>query len=397
MADNYSVLNRLGDLEQRLARLEGPSAPEASVRPHKKSAGTYCGLPLVPERVLGPEVSPDRAALLIRLGRKWVNGTVLHYYFFDKDTDGHSVRLRDGTRRWISWVGPEEQRAVVRRAFQEWKDLGIGLQVREVSVREEAEIRIGFGQGDGSWSYIGRDIIDHVPAVNDRTMNLGWDLTRGDGLDTAVHEIGHTLGFPHEHQNPIAGLVWDEEAVYTALAQPPNGWSREQTYHNIIRKLERAAVRGSEWDPNSIMHYPFEAGLILEPERYRSGLFPEDGLSPMDIETVREIYPPTAGVHAELRELDARHLNLSAGETAAFSITPDATRTYTIGTFGTADTVIVLFEEEQGELRYRAGDDDSGTDTNATIRTRLIRGRKYVLRIRLYYADVSGKSAVMLW
>ena len=29
--------------------------------------------------------------------------------------------------------------------------------------------------------------------------------------DTALHGIGHTLGLPHEHQNPNAGIVWDVE------------------------------------------------------------------------------------------------------------------------------------------------------------------------------------------
>jgi len=49
-------------------------------------------------------------------------------------------------------------------------------------------------------------------------MNL--DKAYAFGLDTAVHEIGHSLGFPHEYQNPKAGIVWNEEAVYAALGQP---------------------------------------------------------------------------------------------------------------------------------------------------------------------------------
>ena len=31
-------------------------------------------------------------------------------------------------------------------------------------------------------------------------MNFGWDLTQPGEIDTALHEIGHTIGFPHEHQ-----------------------------------------------------------------------------------------------------------------------------------------------------------------------------------------------------
>jgi hypothetical protein len=68
--------------------------------------------------------------------------------------------------------------------------------------------------------------------------------------DTALHGIGHTLGLPHEHQNPNAGIVWDEETVYTSLGGPPNNWPREKTQWNILRKIEPDTVQGSYWDPD---------------------------------------------------------------------------------------------------------------------------------------------------
>jgi len=54
-------------------------------------------------------------------------------------------------------------------------------------------------------------------------MNFGEPLVGSPrGFDTALHEIGHTLGLKHEHQNPYAGIVWDEEEVYAYTAKPPN-------------------------------------------------------------------------------------------------------------------------------------------------------------------------------
>ncbi|MEW6363151.1 MAG: M12 family metallopeptidase [Acidobacteriota bacterium] len=361
---------------------------------HKHS---YCSLPQVSERVFGPDVGLVRARLILMTAKKWVNGTVLHYYFFDKPTDGQSVLLSNGTSEWRPWTTTQEEKDVVRQAFAVWKQMGIGLDLKEVASRDDAEIRIGFMRGDGAWSYVGRDILGQ--GRDERTMNFGWDLTRDPTeIDTAVHEIGHTLGFPHEHQNPNAGIVWDEEAVYAALAQPPNEWDRDKTYYNIIRKISPDAVQGSSWDPNSIMHYPFEAGLIKEPAQYRDGLAPAGGLSDRDKQWVRTFYPPlTAADYTELLPLKSVELAIAPGEQRNFLIKPDATRYYEIRTFGESDTVMVLFEDAAGELRYLTADDDSGEDYNAHIRLKLTKDLKYVLRIRLYYSERAGQTVVMMW
>ncbi len=58
---------------------------------------------------------------------------------------------------------------------------------------------------------------------------------------------------------------------------------------------------------------------------------------------------------------------------------------------------MVLFEDLNGEPRYLTADDDSGEDRNAYIRVKLIKGREYILRIRLYYASSLGETAVMIW
>jgi hypothetical protein len=332
----------------------------------------------VPEPVFESDVNAFRESLIRVHRSKWANGTVLHYFFFDT---------------------MEEQKNVVREAFDTWKDLGIGLRFEEVDSPTEAEIKIGFVRDDGSWSFVGRDVIDLAPGADERTMNFGWDLTRDPSeTDTAVHEIGHTLGFPHEHQNPNAGIVWDEEAVFAALAKPPNRWPREKTRFNIIRKIDPDTVQGSEWDPNSVMHYPFEPGLIKEPARFRTGLIPAGGLSERDKTWVRTFYPPLSeDDHEELRPLESAQLAIAAGEQRNFIIRPEATRYYEIRTFGTSDAVMVLFEDVNGEPRYLTVDDDSGENRNDYIRIKLMKGREYILRIRLYYAARASETAVMIW
>lgn len=353
-----------------------------------------CALPPRTPVVLPPGLVFGRARAIVQGRTKWANGTVLHVGFFEGDA-GSSVLAEDGTSSWVSWVGDEEQRDVVRSAFAEWEALGIGLRFREVGELSEAEVRIGFLPGDGSWSYVGRDVLGI--AAGERTMNFGWDLTTPYGRTTALHEIGHTLGMPHEHQNPFAGIVWDEEAVYASFAAPPNGWDRETTFHNVLRKLDPREVEGSSWDPDSVMEYAFGSGLIVQPEQYRDGVFPPGDLSPVDRAEVLRWYPPLDEALPELEPFTSVPLELGVGEQADFVLEPQASRPYRVGTFGDSDVVLVVFEEVEGDLRFLAGDDDSGEDRNALVRVKLFAGRRYVVRLRHYWSQASGRTAVMVW
>jgi hypothetical protein len=343
----------------------------------------HCSTP--PQRPLPlPAAMPiDRQRAIMVGASKWVNGTVLHYAFFDADANP-------------AWAPANEaQNDVVRRSFKAWKDLGLGLEFQEVADLGEAEVRIGFDQGDGSWSYIGRDVLQQ--GVHDRTMNFGWDLTTPYGGTTALHELGHTLGMPHEHQSPFSGIVWDEEAVYQFFGGPPNNWSRAMTLNNVISKLSPAQVEGSSWDPDSIMEYIFPGGLITAPAAYRQGIDPPGAISPLDAQWMRTWYPGGQPAPAALAPFQSAPLTLAPKGQADFALAPPSSRVYEIATFGTVDTVIVLFEEVGGQLRYVAGDDDSGEARNALLRVKLFQGRRYVLRVRLYWAGGSGQLAVMYW
>ncbi|MCD4806836.1 MAG: hypothetical protein K8R13_04575 [Methanococcoides sp.] len=344
---------------------------------------SYCGLPVVPDRQLDANINPNREALVRYIEKKWVNYTVLHYHFLDNPE---------------AWQGDESQKQVVRESFQEWKDLGIGLEFKEVTNPSDAEIRIAFESG-GSWSYVGRDAIDLVPNPNEQTMNFGWDLTTPYGRDTALHEIGHALGFPHEHQNPNAGIDWDEEAVHSYFSGSPNNWNRNKIIYNIIRKISPSAVEGSQWDKDSIMHYRFPAGLIITPEIYQNEpLVPLAGLSEIDIKEVKKFYPEeTKQQIPELKPYLSQLIQIDPGEQLDFVIQPSLSRKYTMQTFGNLDAVMVLFEDVDGEPIYLSGDDDSGTNYNAQIKMRLVHGRTYYLRLRLYHAQATGQGAVMLW
>ena len=324
--------------------------------------------------------NPLRAKAILSTRLKWVNGTVLHYTFFD-----------GGSR----FAVPKVQADAVRDAFAKWKAAGVGLEFQEVNQLSEAEVRIGYSTADGqSASAVGREILN-VP-LNEPTTVYGWDLTTHYGRGTALHELGHVLGMEHEHQNPFAGITWHEQAVYDALAQPPNSWDHDTTYHNILEKLSAQQVQGSSWDPDSIMEYEFEPGLIDEPQEYDvSGLTPPATLSSADKEWAVTWYPPLTAAAPTLQPFQAATVELAAGQQVDFAITPTESRRYQIETKGAEDTLLVLFENIDGEPRFVAGDDDSGEDRNARIVHKLFKGRSYIARLRLYYPGQSGMTSLM--
>ena len=105
---------------------------------------------------------------------------------------------------------------------------------------------------------------------------------------------------------------------------------------------------------------------------------------------------PGGGGLPELAPFRSHELAVLPGQQRNFVVHPPATRQYTFQTFGASDTVMVLFEDVNGALRYRTGDDDSGEERNASFRVKLFRDREYVVRIRLNFSQ-SGEAAVMMW
>jgi hypothetical protein len=230
-------------------------------------------------------------------------------------------------------------------------------------------------------------------------MNFGWRLAGSQGRDTALHEIGHTLGLEHEHQNPFAGIEWDEEAVYASLSQPPNGWDRAKTHWNIIRKISPDEVQGSSWDPESVMHYPIGRGLIRAPAQFNAtGVQPPGGLSARDQTWARTVYPAQQpAAFPTLVAGQSRPLPAESGSQADFIVEPDATKTYNIRTFGSCDAIVALFEDENGNPRYLTADDDSGEDRNASLRVKLLKGRRYIVRAQIRFADSGSPPTIMMW
>jgi hypothetical protein len=345
-------------------------------------ARVLCRQPAAKPVPLPAGISPVRASA-IRIGaKKWVNGTVIHYYFLNSPP------------QW-QWIA--EQEDVVRWAVGVWSRIGIGLSFVEVTDPTEAEIFIGCSQTDGSWSLVGTDNLDATLRDNGRTLNYGWDLTTDWGKATTLHELGHVVGFSHEHQSPNAGIVWNAQAVYAYFSGPPNNWDQATIDGNIIQKLDPAVVQGSTWDPTSIMEYPFQPGLIVAPKPYdATGIGENLTLSTDDMTWVKAWYPAAAGAPAAIGAMQLQSLNATPGQQTDFRFVPDATREYTIATVGEADTRLVVFEERDDEPRHLVSGDDSGTESNVTLKAKLVKGRIYFIRARVNFsASPSGVGLIV--
>ncbi|WP_282079969.1 carbohydrate-binding protein [Aquimarina algiphila] len=179
----------------------------------------------------------------------------------------------------------------VRQYAVAWESYA-NIKFEWVSSNSSANIKIGFKEGQfandsGSWSYLGTDSNSHA-----HSMHFGWfndNTTDTEFRRTTIHEFGHALGLIHEHQNPVAGINWDREAVYAYYAGPPNNWSRAQVDNNLFRRYDANISNHSVYDPKSIMHYPIPAEHTTDGVAVGSNT----QLSATDKSFIATIYPET--------------------------------------------------------------------------------------------------------
>ncbi len=204
--------------------------------------------------------------------------------------------------------GSEELRNQIARAITPWLNaanvhfdfgpLASAGKFREWKTSDKkyaGDIRIAFqgGEEGGYWSLVGKDSIN--PALvkpNKPSMNFeGFtDSLPSDWQATVLHEFGHSLGFEHEHQSPIATcnseFRWNDDpgyvptrdiyqqfipdsrgsnpGIYRVLGGPPNIWSTDQINFNLRQLASSADYFVTTFDDHSIMKYQFPAWMFLK-------------------------------------------------------------------------------------------------------------------------------------
>ncbi len=130
----------------------------------------------------------------------------------------------------------------------------------EFTFDDEVHILIGTDYLDSPWSFVGRRYQRSI--FDSKTMNLPIEslykaIKIFDDSDRAyrefkrivLHEFGHALGLRHEHQNPLADICWDEEAMNNYCTANGIGCS------NYLPLENTEGLKYSVYDRYSIMHY----------------------------------------------------------------------------------------------------------------------------------------------
>lgn len=216
----------------------GPSAIQAATQETDEN------IPDVRAALGTPLGSPNqdlRESAVMLTGKKWSTGRILRCSFDWGGDTKVTKKIREVADRWMEYANVKF----------EW-------------VVGQGDVRISLDPAGGSWSYIGTDNLT-IPK-QEATMNFGWlapGTSETEYHRVVLHEFGHLLGMPHEHQNPAGGIPWDRNAVYAYYGGPPNNWDKQTIDENIFAQYAETQTVHTELDRNSIMLYAIPNELTI--------------------------------------------------------------------------------------------------------------------------------------
>lgn len=209
----------------------------------------------------------DRQALALLTTKWWgAKGVDLGVYF---DTNSQALKSK------------------LLQFFNLWAGNGrANIRCREASLGM-AQMRVAFEPQGGYWSYLGTDILK---IRNGPTMNLaGFTASTPDSTyhRVAVHELGHSLGAPHEH---LRKRFVDNINVQAALEyfRRTQGWDERTTRSNVLTPLEERTLFGvPPVEEQSIMCYQLPGSIMKDGRPLLGG----DRLTDTDLDYIATCYP----------------------------------------------------------------------------------------------------------
>jgi hypothetical protein len=105
--------------------------------------------------------------------------------------------------------------------------------------------------------------------------NLDWNKEHDCALGTCppcstntgavvMHEFGHLMGMVHEQHSPDRPFTFNNQAAQKYFGGPPNNWTDQQIYNQVLAKYNWSQYNGSSYDPKSIMQYLIPCDIFIK-------------------------------------------------------------------------------------------------------------------------------------
>jgi hypothetical protein len=182
---------------------------------------------------------------------------------------------------------PADLRARILQHMNAWSQ-SANVQFVESPTNPDVRVTRAGGATGGYWSYVGTDV-KMIPA-GQPTMNLeGFTMNTPESEFHRVvrHEIGHTMGFPHEHmRRQIVAKIDPNKAI--AYFRRTQGWSKAQVQAQVLTAIEDSSLLGTpNADPSSIMCYQLPGSIMKDGQPVVGGL----DIDASDFAFAASIYP----------------------------------------------------------------------------------------------------------
>jgi hypothetical protein len=173
-----------------------------------------------------------------------------------------------------------------------WYTGGCGIQFKWTA--GTGDIRVSRGSG-GYWSYLGTDIFQ-IPK-NRQTMNLqGFTMSTPESEYKRVvrHELGHSIGFPHEHMRKDLVERLDANKTIQWFRQY-QGWDQQTVQEQVLTPLDERSLMATPADQNSIMCYQLPGSITKDGKPIVGGT----DINQSDQAFANKLYPRPADTNDE--------------------------------------------------------------------------------------------------